>query len=431
MALSFVIKETKNTSDHTYGIPFSVLDNSHIKLLVTPAGGGAQVAHTNFTLNTTGTVMTIAGSYDVPLKIYRETPGTTDATKNTKFVYFVNGATNTETDLDNSTLQAIYATQESVDHVNTTVTESTGSGDMPSPANINYMLASSPVGGSLGATWISGTDIDSLIGVTTANTANKIPRRNAAATPAITTDLVGNVTGNATGSAGSLAPGGTIGITGDVTYTSPTFTGATVTGVGRVDKINTVAVTAAVAGDDTKVLTYNHTSARWEPDYAPAARIAVLAKELSGTTEGKATAATTWESVPLDTAVDNASLSTATVFEATNGVIRLTEAGVYRINWDVAIYSTQTAFTQLVASDADTTSSGLLSSSPAHAGKALVTRNPGTGSSSLSHGYARVTITGTRYLQLQVYCEATGTLGNSNTDSGVDYYSTLVTITKE
>ena len=152
MALSFVIKETKNTSDHTYSIPFSALDNSHIKLLVTPVAGGAQVAHTNFTLNTAGTVMTIAGSYDVPLKIYRETPGTTDATKNTKFVDFVNGATITETDLDNSTLQAIYAAQESIDHVNTTVTESTGSGDMPSPTNTNYMLASSPVDGSLGAT---------------------------------------------------------------------------------------------------------------------------------------------------------------------------------------------------------------------------------------------------------------------------------------
>ena len=430
MALSFVTKETKNTGDHTYSIPFSVLDNSHIKLLVTPASGGAQVAHTNFTLNTAGTVMTIGGTYDVPLKIYRETPGTTEATKNTKFVDFVNGATITETDLDNSTLQSIYATQESIDHVNTTVTSSIGSADMPSPPAINYMLASSPVDGALGATWLSGPNVDSLIGVTTANTAAMIPRRNSASTPAITTDLVGNVTGNATGSAGSLAPGGTIGITGDVTYTSPTFTGATVTGASVVNKINTVTVPAAVAGDDTKVLTYNHGSTRWEPVAPVMASIAVLAEELTGTTNGKAIAATTWKSIPLDTVVENAAQTTTTIEDSTDGIIKLDSIGTYRITWAIPIYSAGSAYTKLIQSAAATKASELLSSTPTLAGKALIT-STASGGTAISHGFARIAIASAQYLQLQIFCENSGYLGESNTDASVAYYAGLVTITKE
>jgi hypothetical protein len=38
--------------------------------------------------------------------------------------------------------------------------------------------------------------------------------------------------------AGALTPGGTIGITGDLTYTSPTFTGANVTGAGTLATVN-------------------------------------------------------------------------------------------------------------------------------------------------------------------------------------------------
>ena len=433
MALSFVIKETKNTSDHTYTIPFSVLDNSHIKLLITPGGGGSQVASSAFTLNTAGTVMTItAASYDIPLKIYRETPGTTDATKNTKFVDFVNGATLTETDLDNSTLQAIYASQESIDHVNTTVTSSIGSADMPSPASINYILASSPVDGSLGATWLSGANVDSLIGITEANTAAMIPRRNSAGTPAITTDLVGNVTGNATGSAGSLAPGGTIGGTGDVTYTSPTFSGANVTAASVVNKINGVTVTAAVAGDDGEVLTYNHGSTRWEPATANPP-LALLADSSTGVATGKATnAASAWISVPIDTVVNNATLSSVTIEDATDGVIKLDDIGTYRISWQVPFYSCHSGYTKLMQSAAATVSSELLSSTPTLAGSATVAYANNTyHGGDLSHGFARLTIAADTYIQIQAYSQNVGTLGNSGVDPSVAYYFGTITIVKE
>lgn len=45
-------------------------------------------------------------------------------------------------------------------------------------------------------------------------------------------------TGNNTGAATSLSPGGTISITGDLAYTSPTFTGSNVTGAGTLATVN-------------------------------------------------------------------------------------------------------------------------------------------------------------------------------------------------
>ena len=433
MALSFVIKETKNTSDHTYSIPFSVLDNSHIKLLVTPVAGGAQVAHTNFTLNTAGTVMTIAGSYDVPLKIYRETPGTTDATKNTKFVDFVNGATITETDLDNSTLQAIYAAQESIDHVNTTVTESTGSGDMPSPTNTNYMLASSPVDGALGATWLSGANGDSLIGITEANTAAMIPRRNSAGTPAITTDLVGNVTGNATGSAGSLAPGGTIGVTGDVTYTSPTFTGSNVTAASVVNKINGVTVTAAVAGDDGEVLTYNHGSTRWEPATLNPVK-AVVSVKGTALGDGQSIAAGDWRHVYLPTAGDtlmNQGTGITVVNGATDGYVTLI-AGTWQVTWSQVFGIDMEACSTRLRQASDTGFSADLATSGVGT---IVRTGPNGNSSATSTGFARITIAGgtTRHIRLEAISDAAGELGENIDGTSISdgYLFTLITITKE
>ena len=432
MALSFVIKETKNTSDHTYTIPFSVLDNSHIKLLITPGGGGSQVASSAFTLNTAGTVMTItAASYDIPLKIYRETPGTTDATKNTKFVDFVNGAVITEADLDNSTLQAIYASQESIDHVNTTVTESTGSEDMPAPTNTNYMLASSPVDGALGATWLSGANVDSLIGITEANTAAMIPRRNSAGTPAITTDLVGNVTGNATGSAGSLAPGGTIGVTGDVTYTSPTFTGANVTAASVVNKINGVTVTAAVAGDDGEVLTYNHGSTRWEPATANPVK-AVVSVKGTALGDGQSITAGDWRHVYLPTAGDtlmNQGTGITVVNGATDGYVTLI-AGTWQVTWSQVFGADMNqGFTRLrQASDTGFTAD------LATAGVGTVIRAGAAGNSCVtSTGFARLVLSATRHIRLEAQTEAAGNLGENTSSVSISdgYVFTLITITKE
>ena len=78
MPLSYV-EYAVATTGNTYTIDFKFLDSSHVKLSVT--SGGALVDHSNFTINIDGTIMTVGGSYAMPIKIYRQTPGTTSATK--------------------------------------------------------------------------------------------------------------------------------------------------------------------------------------------------------------------------------------------------------------------------------------------------------------------------------------------------------------
>ena len=62
--------------------------------------------------------------------------------------------------------------------------------------------------------------------------------------------VTGNISGNFTGNATGLTPGGTISITGDMAYTSPTFVGANITAAGTLATVNS---TTGTFGDSTHV----------------------------------------------------------------------------------------------------------------------------------------------------------------------------------
>lgn len=100
--------------------------------------------------------------------------------------------------------------------------------------------------GSTGPVVIGGVYYTGIIdGATNANTASKLVKRDGSgnfSAGTITATLTGDVTGDVTGNADTataLASGRTIAITGDLTYTSPSFTGAgNVTAAGTLATVN-------------------------------------------------------------------------------------------------------------------------------------------------------------------------------------------------
>lgn len=112
----------------------------------------------------------------------------------------------------------------------------------------------------------------------------------------LTGDLVGDVTGNVSGTATSLATGRTIGITGDLTYTSPSFNGSA-----------NVTAASTLATVNSNVGTFNF------------ATITVNAK-------GLITAASTG-TAPVPTSIAQLNTSVTVTDTGTNGLINLSADG--------------------------------------------------------------------------------------------------------
>lgn len=109
MPLSF--RKFTSTGAATYPIGFSYISPDHVQVLV-----DGVLRSGNYTLaNGDITFTSPIPASGVELRIYRNTPGRTDATKNSVIVDFVNGATLSESDLDASVKQNFYLVQEAQD----------------------------------------------------------------------------------------------------------------------------------------------------------------------------------------------------------------------------------------------------------------------------------------------------------------------------
>ena len=423
MALSYTLYTSTASS---YATGFKYLSSAHVKVLVATTDGAARVVLSSSdytvddTLETVTITPTIYPTATSPLKIYRETPGSTTATKNSPFVDFQNGTVLSESDLDNSTLQSLYLAQETRDYTNDTLADAVGNDNLPSGAVAGQMLHAT--GDPVATKW---GDIDTLIQAASANTAGTLPRRDSGGTPKITTDVAGNAS-----TATALATGGTISLTGDVTYTSPTFTGASVTAAATV-KIGGNAVLAETPADNS-ILTYNTSSTRWESATPTAAGIAVFVVQATGGADATAIVASAWDNIAITHVLDNATASNVTLEAGGNGVIKV-PAGTWRIEWDQMFFHTNNGHTKIMKSTAATVSSDLLSVSPTEVGVGTVSYSASTAGDT-SHGYARVVVSGAdfNYFQLQAYVSNGGWLGsNAVLDTGSPYYFTLLKFTKE
>lgn len=109
MPLSF--RKFTSTGAATYPIGFNYISPDHVLVLVDGVlrSGNYTLANGNITFTSP-----IPAS-GVELRIYRNTPGRTDSTKNSVIVDFVNGATLSESDLDAAVRQNFYLVQEAQD----------------------------------------------------------------------------------------------------------------------------------------------------------------------------------------------------------------------------------------------------------------------------------------------------------------------------
>ena len=426
MPLSYV-EYSVATANDTYTIDFKFLDSSHVKLSVTSES--VLVDHTNFTINSDGTLMTVGGTYGMPIKIYRQTPGTTSATKDDQVIDFQDGSVVSESDLDRASLQALYASQESKDYVDDSVAASTGTGELPTTTSENYIL-SSGTGVTPTPTWISSATLQPLLPAAVANDVNTIPIRSSDATPTITSafvgDLTGDVTGDVSGSAGTLSPGKTIEITGDVEYTSPVFTGgANITAAAEVAKIRGKSVSEDSPAEGE---TLRYRDSVWTPEtYIPG--WAGFAETQTDGTEGKTTTAgASMDTVPLNTTLANGSISGMTLDDATDVIT--VPAGTYIVRWQVPCYSSTTTISYLKQSNSSSVDgSGFLSDSEIEGTGNCVRTGGSSGNSDQSHGEVRVVAATTVYWQLQLFTESAGTIGKSDASGGRSfYYSTIFAI---
>ena len=428
--LSKVVWE--KAEDHEYNIPFSFLDSSHVKV----KASGVLLTTDDYTIS--GTTVTITGSYgDGDVIIYRETPGSTQATRNTpenQYVDFANGSVITEADLDNSSLQSIYVAQEAMDKALDAEATPGASGNVPEPdaSQDKYILTADGV--AVSSVWSSTSDVQTILNVDSAHTASTIPIRDAATPPKILTDVTGDVIGDLTGNADTstaLETSRTFKTTGDVTTASAIgFTGiANVDMVTTVDKINGVDVTTAVTADDGKVLTYNHGSTQWEPVSSPPAK-AVISVKATGEDDGQSIVKEDWRHVYLPSGglIMNEGAGITITNGATDGYITLIE-GNWQVAWNQVFgIDMQTCFTRLVKDD-DT---GF--PTPTVIGVGTVTRSSAAGNViATSTGFARFNLAGTRHIRLEVYAEENGLLGHNTSgfDNTDGYCFTLITITKE
>lgn len=433
MALSYVTYEKDGS--HTYTITFKFLETSHVKLnVMSSASEGSVIDHTNFTISSDGATMTVGGTYYGPIKIYRQTPGTTELTKNEKVVDFQDGSVLTESDLDRSTLQALYASQESMDYVDDSIDASTGVGELPTTGSENYVLSSS-TGSPAAPTWISAGDLKAILPASVTNDSGSIPIRSTDATPTIASSFVGplegDVTGNVSGTAGTLSPGKTIELTGDVEYTSPVFTGGdNIDAVATVVKLQGNAVSDNGPGDG-EILKFRTGTAKWTPEKYN--QVAVIVVNATDDEDGQAIANKEEDWVQLESLYYN-TIGADISLDAATGIITLAN-GDYRLEWHQPFTGCEAGVTVLKQSTATTVDGdGLLSVSPTVVGKATVSDSGGTNHTTLSHGWGRVIASdATRYIQLQAYAQNAGFLGEARSGSDIpwDFFHTVIIVHKE
>ena len=121
MPLSF--RKFTSTGQATYPIGFNYISPDHIEVLVAGQPWTQPFTLANGNVTFTGT-LPAAGA---EVRIYRTTPGRTEASKNGIIVDFVNGSTLSESDLDAAVKQNFYLVQEAQD---------TAEGNLLSPGSI-------------------------------------------------------------------------------------------------------------------------------------------------------------------------------------------------------------------------------------------------------------------------------------------------------
>ena len=109
MPLSF--RKFTSTGQATYPIGFSYISPDHVEVLVAGQPWTQPYTLANGNITFTGT-LPAAGA---EVRIYRTTPGRTEASKNGIIVDFVNGSTLSESDLDAAVRQNFYLVQEAQD----------------------------------------------------------------------------------------------------------------------------------------------------------------------------------------------------------------------------------------------------------------------------------------------------------------------------
>ena len=108
MALSFIAyTATSGQTEFTFNFP--VLSADHVKVQV----NGVDITTYTVSLSPTQKVILSSGSTaGAIVKVYRLTPGRSDAPNNLNLVDFVNGSVLSEADLDKSNKQLLYLIQE-------------------------------------------------------------------------------------------------------------------------------------------------------------------------------------------------------------------------------------------------------------------------------------------------------------------------------
>jgi len=128
MALSY-ISYTATSGQTEFAFSFPVLSPDHVKVQI---DGVDTAAYTVSLTPTQKVVLTSGAANGAKVKVYRLTPGRSDAPDNVNLVNFVNGSVLSEEDLDKSNNQLLYLIQESQD---------TGGGALPYDAVIGAWSA--------------------------------------------------------------------------------------------------------------------------------------------------------------------------------------------------------------------------------------------------------------------------------------------------
>ena len=409
-----------------YNIPFSFLTSAHVKV---KQGSGENIMATS-DYSVSGDTLTITGAYEVPVTIYRETPGSTSATKKTpdnQYVDFKNGSVITESDLDNSTLQAIYVSQEAMDKALDAEATPGSSGNVPTPglSQDEYILTADGTAGA--SVWSSTATVQGILNVSEAQAGTTIPIRNSSGS--IIGNITGNVVGDVTGNADTstvLATSRDFTTSGDVTCAAPVgFTGAA--GVTLATTIAKIQGESVSASTPTEGQIFISRSSVWTPENPPNPGWAGFAELQSDGTNGKTTASgSSIDTVPLNTTLANGTISGMTLNDA-DDVITVPE-GNYIVRWEVPCYSTQTGISYLKQSSVSTVDgSGFLESASIKGiGSAAY-----QGNQNASQGEVRLEVTGTKYWQLQLYTKVSGEIGIANATGGYSFYYSSITVTKE
>ena len=424
--LSKVTYSEKEGSDE-YNIPFSFLTSAHVKV---KQGSGENIMSTS-DYSISGETLTISGTYDVPVTLYRETPGSTSATKkkpDNQFVDFNNGSVITESDLDDSTLQAIYVSQEAMDKALDAEATPGSSGNVPTPglSQDDYILTADGTAGA--SVWSSTATVQGILNVSEAQAGTTIPIRNSSGS--IIGDITGNVVGDVTGNADTstvLATSRDFTTSGDVTCAAPVgFTGAAgVTLATTVAKIQGESVSASTPAEGEVFVSRSNV---WTPEN-PNPKWVMFVQQVSGSTSGfdVTDTAKRWP-VPITSSASNNTLSTVTLDTGT--YVMTVPVGNYMVRWTQAFYKCNTGYVDLMQSNVSTTGtedgvSGMLDSA-SNRGRSTTTYTTTDNDVHTCHGSARVEVSGgTKYWQLQAYAELGGSLGHSNASSGQFYYTTI------